>query len=146
MNAKEHNKLVGIFLMVHGGFQAVIFGLVVLIYGGIGAAMFATAQKQEQQFAGVAMIGFMVFFAIFFSLFVIPQIIGGWKIFKEKPNARIWGIVGSIVACLNFPFGTAAGVYGMWFLFGDEGKQFYALKDLNQNMFQPPQPPPSNWA
>jgi hypothetical protein len=67
-------------------------------------------------------------------------------LFKEKPNARIWGIVGSIVACLNFPFGTAAGVYGMWFLFGEEGTQFYALKDLNQNLFQPQQPPPSNWA
>jgi hypothetical protein len=146
MTAKEHNKLVGIFLMAHGGFQAVVLGLVALIYGGIGAAIFATAKKQEEQIAGVAVIAFMVFFAFLWLLFVLPQIIGGWKLFKEKPNARIWGIVGSIVACLNFPFGTAAGVYGMWFLFGEEGTQFYSLKELNRDMFQPPQPPPSNWA
>jgi hypothetical protein len=146
MTAKEHNKLVGIFLMAHGGFQVIILGLIALIYGGIGAAIFATAKKQDDQIAGVAVIAFVLFFAVIWLVFVLPQLIGGWKLFKEKPNARIWGIVGSIVACLNFPFGTAAGVYGMWFLFGEEGTQFYALKDLNRNMFQPQQPPPSNWA
>jgi hypothetical protein len=146
MTAKEHNKLVGIFLMVHGGFQAVVLGLIALIYGGIGTAVFATAKKQEEQFAGVAIIAFMLFFAVIWLLFVLPQIIGGYKLFKEKPNARTWGIVAGIIACFNFPFGTAAGVYAMWFLFGEEGKQFYALKDLNRDMFQPPQPPPSNWA
>ncbi len=49
--------------------------------------------------------------------------------YKEKPNARIWGIIGSIFSCMSFPIGTAAGVFGLVFLFGNEGTQFY----LNQN-------------
>lgn len=146
MTAKEHNKLVGIFLMAHGGFQGIIFGIISLIYGGIGAAIFATAKKQEEQFAGMVVVLAMFFVAMVFLVFILPQLIGGWKLFKEKPNARVWGIIGSIFSCLSFPLGTAAGVYGLWFLFGEEGKQFYSLKALNQNMFQPPQPPPNNWA
>jgi hypothetical protein len=75
-----------------------------------------------------------------------PQIIGGYKLWKERPNARTWGIIGSIVSCLSFPLGTAAGVYGLWFLFGDIGKQYY-LGGSPQNAFNvPPQPPPpSSW-
>ena len=54
-------------------------------------------------------------------------------------------IVGSIVSCLSFPIGTAAGVYGLWFLFGDLGKQFY-LGSSPQYAFQnPPAPPPNSW-
>jgi hypothetical protein len=76
-------------------------------------------------------------------IFVIPQLLGGWKLLKEKPAARIWGTVGSVVALLSFPLGTAVGIYGLWFLFGDEGKRFY-LPGGNAavNNFQPP---PHNW-
>jgi hypothetical protein len=85
------------------------------------------------------------------SIFLLPQIIGGYKLWRERPNARIWGIVGSIVSCMSFPIGTAAGVYGLWFLFGDMGKQMY-LGGGQQHMFQqyppqqyPQQPPPNSW-
>jgi hypothetical protein len=146
MTAKEHNKLVGIFLMAHGGFQTLMMLFVVLIYGGIGTAIFATAKKQEEQFVGAIFVVAILVILFFSVAILLPQIIGGYKLFKEKPNARTWGIIGSILSCLSIPFGTAAGVYGLWFLFGDEGKQFYSLKEMNRDMFQPPQPPPSNWA
>jgi hypothetical protein len=124
MIAKEHNRLVGIFLMIHGGIQALIMLLIGLVYGGIGAA-FLLGGRGEAQIMGLVFIVAIAFVIIISLLFLAPQIIGGWKMFKEKPNAKIWGIVGSILACISFPLGTAAGVYGLWFLFGDEGKRFY---------------------
>lgn len=124
MTAKEHNRLVGIFLMIHGGLQALVMLVLGLIYGVIGGLM-AAIGKGEEQVVGVVFIVAVVFLIIFSFLFIAPQIIGGWKMFKEKPNAKIWGIVGSILSCLHFPLGTAAGVYGLWFLFGDLGKQIY---------------------
>ena len=143
MTAKEQNKLAGIFLMVHGGIQSLIMIFIVLFYGVIGAGIFATARRNEEQVVGMVFIGMIVFLAILSLVFVIPQIVGGWKLMKESPNARIWGIIGSIVACLSFPLGTAAGVYGLVFLFGDEGKRFYlGGNDYQQNRFQPP---PNNW-
>ena len=143
MTAKEQNKLAGIFLMIHGGMQALVMIFIVLFYGVIGAGIFATARRNEEQVVGMVFIGMIVFLAILSLVFVIPQIVGGWKLMKESPNARIWGIIGSIVACLSFPLGTAAGVYGLVFLFGDEGKRFYlGGNDYQQNRFQPP---PNNW-
>jgi hypothetical protein len=142
MTAKEQNKLAGIFLMAHGGLQAVVMFILGLVYGGIGAAMFATSRREEEQFAGMMLFAVMVFVLVFSLIFVIPQIVGGWKLLKERPNARTWGIIGSIVSCLSFPLGTAAGVFGLVFLFGETGKQFY-LGGANYNPPQPP--PPSSW-
>ena len=143
MTAKEHNRLVGIFLMAHGGLQAVVFVILCLVYGVMGVAMFATA-RGEEKFVGLVFVGMVVFMVVLGSIFVLPQVLGGYKLWKEKPTARTWGIIGSIVSCLSFPLGTAAGVYGLWFLFGEMGKQFY-LGGADRPMFQhPPQPPPPN--
>lgn len=145
MTAKEQNKLAGIFLMAHGGLQAFVMLIIGLIYGGIGIAMLSTSQKEDEQFAGVIILAVMAFVFVVSLVFVIPQIVGGWKMLKERPNARIWGIIGSIVSCLSFPLGTAAGVFGLVFLFGENGKQFY-LGGANYPSFNAPAPPPpSSW-
>ncbi|MBK9216074.1 MAG: hypothetical protein IPM59_10830 [Chloracidobacterium sp.] len=143
MTAKEHNKLVGIFLMAHGGMQALVIGLVTLIYGVLGVALIAGGRAGEERFVGAAFIGVVLVLAFFTILFTGSQILGGYKLFKERANARTWGIIGSIVSCLSFPIGTAAGVYGLWFLFGEEGKRFYLGGPQSQQMFQAP--PPNSW-
>lgn len=144
MTAKEQNKLVGLFLMIHGGLQSLIMIFIGLIYGAMGAGFLFAARKQEEQMVGAVFIGMVILLAVISMIFIIPQLLGGWKIIKESPNARTWGIIGSIMACLSFPLGTAAGVFGLVFLFGEQGKNFY-LGGNNQtpNMFQPP--PPNNW-
>ena len=147
MTAREHNRLVGIFLMAHGGFQAAIMVLLSVIYGVIGSALLIGGRQGEEQIVGAAFIGVIVILVAISLIFLLPQIIGGYKLWKEKPNARTWGIIGSIISCMSFPLGTAAGVYGLWFLFGDMGKQMY-LGGPDQRMFQqyPPQPPaPNSW-
>lgn len=145
MTAKEHNRLVGIFLMAHGGLQLVAIAFIAIIYGVIGSAMLIGGKKGEEQMVGAVFIGMIVFVAILGLVFALPQVIGGYKLWKERANARTWGIIGSIISCLSFPLGTAAGVYGLWFLFGDMGKQLY-LGGANQPMFQnQPPPPPSSW-
>lgn len=143
MTAKEHNKLLGIFLMVHGGIQA--FGMIIacLIYGGMGAMMLANARRSEEQMVGAIFIGLIFFIIILSVIFIVPQVFGGWKLFKEVPSARTWGIVASIIALFGIPLGTAAGIYGLWFLFGDEGKRFYLGGGNQQNTFNPTQP--NNW-
>ncbi len=146
MTAKEHNKMVGIFLMAHGGLQGLMMIFLCIIYGVIGSAMLVGGRRGEEQIVGAVFIGVIAMIFVISILFVLPQILGGYKLWKEKPGARNWGIVGSIVSLLSFPLGTAAGVYGLWFLFGEEGKRFY-LGGQPQPMFQnsPSPPPPNSW-
>lgn len=143
MNAKEKNKLVGIFLLVHGGIQALIMLMLVLIYGVMGISIAASARRQEEQTVGLVFIAMIAFVVIFSLILIVPQLIGGWKIYKEAPNARTWGIIGSIVSLMSFPLGTAAGIFGLVFLFGADGKSFYlGGREYTPNSFQPP---PNNW-
>ena len=144
MTAKEHNRLVGIFLMAHGGLQAFAIVIIGLIYGGVGIAMLLGGRKNEEQVVGIVFMIMIVVLAIVGLAFILPQLLGGYKIFKEKSNARTWGIIGSILCCLSFPLGTAAGVYGLWFLFGDAGKGFYLGGGPQQGSFNAP-PPPNSW-
>ena len=143
MTAKEHNKMVGVFLLIHGGFSALMMILMVVVYGVVGAGIAASANRQEEQVIGGVFIVLMFFIAVFSTILIVPQLIGGWKLLKERQNARTWGIIGSVLALLSVPFGTAAGVYGLWFLFGDEGKRFYLGGNNSAGSFPPP--PPQGW-
>src|SRR6476661_367877 len=125
MTAKEHNRLVGTFLMIHGGLQAAIMVFMCIIYAFVGSAIFLGNARDGGAFVGLAVIAVIAVIAIASVFFIGPQVLGGYMLLKEKENARIWGIAGSILSCLSFPLGTAAGVYGLWFLFGETGKHFY---------------------
>jgi len=142
MTAREHNKMLGIFLMIHGGFQTLILGLLCLIYGGVGVGLLLGGHNREDKTVGMVFFVVVIVIAFLAMFFLLPQLIGGWKLLKERPNARIWGIIGSIVACLFVPLGMAAGVYGLWFLFGDLGKGFYLG---GPSRYQPPPPNPGSW-
>lgn len=117
MTAKEKNKLAGIFLLIHGGLSALMYLMTLVIFAAIIGS---------DPHAPKAILGFIsVFILVVGAVFALPQIIGGWKMLKEQPNAKNWGVAGSIIACLNAPLGTAAGVFALIFLFSDEGKYFY---------------------
>lgn len=52
----------------------------------------------------------------FLILIGLPGIIAGIGLFKRKEWARILTLVLSVIALVNFPFGTALGVYSIWAL------------------------------
>jgi hypothetical protein len=144
MTAKEHNKLAGIFLLVHGGIHIFFLLLAGLIYGGFGTALIVNSRKEEEQFVGAVFVVVAIVVLFIGSIFAAIQLIAGWKMLKERPNARTWGIVANIIAVLSIPIGTAVGIHGLWFLFGDMGKTFYLQNDANRSFLQPP-PPPNSW-
>jgi hypothetical protein len=143
MTAKEHNKILGILFLVYSGLQVV--GLVIAIVVMIGMMGVVATQARGRDAAPAAVMFAVIIGVMFFALlFVIPILIAGWKILKEKAGGRTWGIVAAILALLNFPLGTAVGIYGLWFLFGEEGKNFY-LGGGSPNMMSSQQPPPQGW-
>ena len=117
MSPNEKNKLAGIFLMAHGG----LLGLMYLVFFGFFMLIMLSDPNAPQGFFGI----FFGFLAVFSMIFVLPQIIGGWKMYKKSPNSKVWGIIASVLACMNVPLGTAAGVFALVFLLSDEGNNFY---------------------
>lgn len=142
MKAQEHNKLLAIFFLINAGLQALGGAFVVLLYGGIGAAFLTNARKEDEQMIG----GFLVIFSIVAAFIIfalgVLNFFAGWKLLKGKTGARAWGIAGSCIALLGFPLGTALGIYGLWFLLGEKGTQFYSSAQSPGNY---PPPPPNKW-
>jgi len=52
------------------------------------------------------------------------------------------GIIASIICLPGIPLGTALGVYGLWFFFGEQGKSYYESGGM---MASAPPPPPNSW-
>ncbi len=141
MTARDHNRLLGIFFLIQGGLAAFGAVIVAVIYGGMGTMLLTSAREHEAQTVGGIMMAAAViagFFVLVFSLFYL---IAGWKVYKEAPAGRILGIIASILCLTSFPLGTALGVYGLWFLFGEMGKAFYEGDRFSSQV----PPPPNSW-
>jgi hypothetical protein len=144
MTGKDHNKLLGIFHLVQGGLQTFGGLFIALIYGIIGFGISSSARRPEEQVMGTMFIILAVIVAPIILIFAGINLTAGYKLVKEKAGARNWGIAASILSLLSFPLGTALGVYGLWFMFGEEGKKHY----FGNNNYAPqsfPPPPPNSW-
>ena len=146
MTGKDHNKLLGIFHLIQGGLQALGGIFVAVIYGAMGVAFRANAHRPEEQMMGTIFIVLAFAVAPFILIFAGINLTAGYKMLKEKAGARTWGVVASIVSLLSVPLGTALGVYGLWFLFGEEGKRYYlGGAPASERYLDNPPPPPNNW-
>jgi hypothetical protein len=152
MTAQDHNKLLSILFFIKGGLLTIVAAVFVIIYGMFGAifgaAMMAGPDK-EAKLAGAGIGGFFIVFAIgiglFIMLFASLYLFTGWKLQKQQPIAKTMVTIASCLALLSFPLGTALGIYGLWFIFGDMGKAIYSGGRLD---YPPPPtvpPGPHSW-
>lgn len=79
--------------------------------------------------AGIGILG-GVFSALFYGvlavIFVVPTALASLKMLKRRRHARIWSFVAALAVLPIMPLGTILGIYGIWFFFSSEGKEFYA--------------------
>ncbi len=151
MTAKEHAKLLGLFFWIFAGLQllmTVFAGIFMFVWMGF---MLPEMLKMQQRgnnpppppefFLGF--IGIMiVFMAVMAVIMMIPKVVAGFGLRKEKSWAKIWVIIACCLAVLSVPFGTAVGVYGFWFVFSEQGKAYF---DKNYDSVQNIPPPPNSW-
>ena len=125
MTARDHNNLLGIFFLIQGGLTALIGVIMTLVYGVVGVAMMGAGTRDEDRMVGGIM--FVVGLVVGIVLLCIAALVifTGVKVRRQAPIGRTLGIVMSILSLLSFPLGTALGIYGLWFLFGDMGRELY---------------------
>ncbi len=145
MTAKEHNNLLGIFILIQGGLTVFVGILLVLIYGGMGVALMGAGPDQEAKFAGGIIFVIGMVCAVVVIAFSALYFYTGIKIRKVQNIGRTLGIIVSVLSLFSFPLGTALGVYGLWFFLGDLGKGLYLGTAGNGNPFTQVPPPPNSW-
>ena len=124
-----------------------------IIYVAIFGIVFTQIPHKPNEPGPEILLPFLiVIIAIIFGsllLFSIPKVVAGYGLRNEKSWARIWAIVACCMAVMSVPFGTALGVWGLIFLFGDNGKRYFESADYGrlsavsgQNISPPP---PNSW-
>ncbi len=153
MTGREQARLLGLFFWIFTGIQIgfiVLFGLIYFVF--MGAILTSIPHKPNQPGPEIILpilLVVMVIIGAMVALFSIPKVVAGYGLRKEKNWGRIWAIIACIMACMSFPLGTAMGVWGLIFLFGDEGKRYFESPDYGRLPSMAGQsitpPPPNSW-
>lgn len=150
MTAREKARLLGLFLWIFAALNIFVVGVIGVVYA-LFFGVFASQMPHRGNGPGpeamlpVVIVAFALGF-VMVVLFSIPNLVAGYGLRNEKPWARIWAIIASILSVTSFPIGTAVGVFGLVFLFGDEGKQYFessgywAMPSVNEPVITPPEP------
>lgn len=144
MTPQEHNRILSILFHVSGGLQLLGGIIMAVIFAGMGSVFVAASGREEEQFVGGLFIVIGIVSAIFVLAFAALDFYAGYKVGKVQPIGRTLGIIVSILSIMSFPLGTALGIYGLWFFFGEQGKMLYGLAEAPRVNYQPP-PPPNSW-
>ena len=144
MTAQEHNRLISILFHIQGGLQVLVGIFLALLYAGMGSYFMLGLPQEEARFMGGMFIVIGIVVAAVVLLFAVLDFYAAFKIGKVQPIGRTLGIVLSILSLMSFPLGTAMGIYGLWFFFGDNGKMLYGLAGSPDVKYSPP-PPPNSW-
>ena len=129
MTGREQARLLGLFFWIFTGFQLFVVALFCIVYVAIFGMVFTQIpHKPNEPGPEILLPILIVIMAIVFGslfLFSVPKLIAGYGLRREKSWARVWAIVACCMAVMSIPFGTALGVWGLIFLFGDEGKRYF---------------------
>jgi hypothetical protein len=152
MNSEDKSKLLGMFFWLFTAFNVLILGVMAIFFFVFFGAMISQMPHKANDPPPEFFIGLFsfIFFLILITtiLFSIPKVVAGYGLRNHKPWARTWAIVASVMCCMSFPIGTAIGVFGLVFVFSDEGKQYF--DDLSYGRLASAgrgaiAPPPNSW-
>ena len=120
-----HVKVLAILYMALSGLAVVGAVVLMLALGGAAGIVGAAADSGDAALA-IPIIGIAGSFAVVVLLILgLPGLIGGWGLLTYRPWARILVIVLSAINLLNFPIGTALGIYGLWVLMSKDTERLF---------------------
>jgi hypothetical protein len=115
---KQHVTVVAALQIGFGILKAFIAALVLLIMV-VGGLISGDAEAMAiTTVVGLVVAGFLV-------LTALPGIVGGIGLLKGKSWARVLVIFLAVLDLIDFPFGTAIGVYTLWVLLSNETSELF---------------------
>jgi len=120
-----HVKVLGVLYLVMSGI-GLLFALLIFFALGTAASIVGMSASPEDAAVAMPILGITgTALSMLLLLLSLPGIVTGWGLLKLRPWARILGIVLAVISLLNFPIGTAIGVYGLWVLLTKETEKLF---------------------
>ena len=125
-----HVKVLGVLYLAVSALSLIGALFLMLVFGGAASVVGVTADPGDAAIAipilgiaGTALVALLLVLAI-------PGLAAGWGLLNFKPWARILGLVLSALNLINFPFGTALGIYGLWVLLNKDSERLFSQASL----------------
>ena len=106
---QQHVKILGWLFIVGNAVFLLVGGFVFTLLTGLGQ----TVSDPEAR-AILPLVGSTVGFLL--ALLSVPGLAAGYGLLTRKAWARVLAIVMAVLGLLNFPIGTAIGIYALWVL------------------------------
>lgn len=120
---EQHITLLGWLHIATNALLILIAGFMFVVMVGAGLMSGDTEAVRVMPIIGTAVGGFMTALAL-------PGILTGIGLLKRKPWARIAAAVLGIINLMNFPLGTAVGVYTLWILLQNEAADHFVTAKM----------------
>ena len=120
---EQHITLLGWLYIATNALLILIAGFVFMMMVVVGAASGDAEAVRVMPVIATAVGGFLTALAL-------PGILTGIGLLKRKPWARIAAAVLGIIGLMNFPLGTAVGVYTLWILLQTEAADHFVAAKL----------------
>lgn len=114
---EKHIKVLGTFHLIFGLMGLLALMIVFLVFVG-GFAFIGMHSGDHVPFWLAGAFGSLLLIITLVS--AVPGILCGYGLLRKRPWARILGIILSFIYLLEFPLGTALGIYSLWVLFHGE--------------------------
>jgi len=116
---EQHVTILGwLYIVGHGLFLAL--GVFLLLFlTSIGAV-----SGDREAFAILSIVGIGA--GSLMALLAIPGIAAGYGLLKHRSWGRVLAIVIAVLGLVNFPIGTAIGIYALWVLLQQSATVYFA--------------------
>lgn len=120
-----HVKVLGVLYLALSALGLLLGLFLLLAVGGAAGIVGATAPPEDAAVA-IPILGITGTALAALCLIVsAPGLIAGWGLLNYKSWARILAIVLAAVNLLNFPIGTAIGIYALWVLLSKDTERLF---------------------
>jgi hypothetical protein len=135
-----HVKVLGVLYLVMSGI-GLLFALLIFFALGTAASIVGMSASPEDAAIAIPILGVTgTALSVLLLILALPGLATGWGLLTLRPWARILGIVLAVISLINFPIGTAIGVYGLWVLLTKETERLFTAPPSSSPPVLPAQP------
>jgi hypothetical protein len=116
---QQHISILGWLYVVGHAFFLVIGGFVFVLLVGL-----APVTGDPEPMWILSLVGTAV--GLLMTALGLPGLLAGYGLLTRKPWSRVLAIVVGILSLINFPVGTAIGLYTLWVLTQPTATEYFA--------------------
>ena len=127
----SHIRALAILQIAYASIGLLIAFAVLMVFGGIAAIVGVSADLNDSIVAVpiLSVIGTVT--ATLIAALSLPRLIAGIGLLKYRSWSRILTIVISVIGLVDFPIGTALGIYALWVLLTRESTALFEAQAVN---------------